>query len=340
MRRFFSYRIVPVAVLTVLFMASPGCDLKREALGADDEIMVITDNAGKEGIAKVLNSIFDDTLYAPEPEPEYKLRYIDPVGYQGIKKLNNVIIGSIGNDELNPSTKLVMTLLGEERFLKTLQGRDQVVFTFDQFAKNQIFMILSANSTDDLMSGIDGKREWIKEQFDEKLKRRQSKFLFDGARRKEERTLAEEYPWSIKIPWGWEVIRDSVEAHFVWLGRETPYQWIAIHGENGIIVSDSTEAADYALSFPDKYFDHIRINPYKFKGKLTDFNHWNAWHYTGIWESRDDAKGGPFASYLFYDGQTDMTYYIFTLIHFPGKRKSLYMKQLDVIASSFSIQEQ
>ena len=340
MRKILSQKIIPIIFFTGMILTSIGCDIKREAIGADDEIMVITDNASKEAITIALSSIFNDTIYTPKPESQYKLKYVDPVGYNGIKEINNVIIGSIGNNELNPSTKLVMTLLGEDRYLKSLQGKDQVVFTFDQFAKNQVFMILSANSVDDLMSSLNGKREWIKEQFDEKMKQRQRNFLFKSARhKKEEKALAEKYPWSIKIPWGWEVIKDSVEAHFVWLGREMPYQWITIHGENGIIATDSTEAANYAISFPSKYFEHIQTNPYKFKAELAEFNHWNAWHYTGVWESKEDAKGGPFASYLFYDGQTDKSYYISTLLHFPQKRKNLYMRQLDVIASSFAIQE-
>ncbi len=325
---------IPLIALLLLV----GCDIKREAIGADDEIMVITDLNSKEAITAALESVFNDTIYTPKPEAEYKLIFIDPSGYDGIKELNNVIIGSVGNDIRNPATKLVKTLLGPERFMETLSGSDQIIFSYDQFSKSQLFMILSANNSDDLMARLNGKREWIKNQFEIKLRRRQEKFLLSSARQtKTEKRLAEKYPWSIKIPWGWEVIKDSLEANFVWLGRETPYQWIAIHHEPGIVASDSAAAANYAIEFPLQYFGHIQTNPQMIRSELTDFKEWSAWHYSGIWESVDDAKGGPFSSYLFYDGKTDQTYFIYTLLHFPGKRKNMYLKQLDVIASSFEV---
>lgn len=340
-RRLFHNRYKRLA-MSLLCLAAiffwTGCETKQEAVGADDEIIVLVDAAGRDDIVKTLRQIFSDTLYTPSPEPEYKLKIVDPAGFHDLKDLNNVIIGSIGNDLANPATNLVSSLLGDKRFAATLTGTEHLIFARDQFAKNQIFMILSAGSREELLSNLLGREVWIKNQFNEKLKKRQRKYLFGKSRRSgDEKLIRDTYHWEVNIPWGWEIIRNNPDERFLWLGRETPYQWLVIHSVPGIVVTDSISAADYFRKFPEGYLGDVRVTEFQLKGELAELNRWNAWRYTGVWESDKEALGGPFLSYLFYDGQTDQTYLLFTLVHFPGHRKNLYMKQLDLIAHSFKI---
>ncbi|MFQ6604713.1 MAG: DUF4837 family protein [Fidelibacterota bacterium] len=328
-----------VSILTGLLFLS-ACDIKRKAVGADDELMVIVNEDQKKDVMNLLTKIFSDTIYTPKPEPVYKTIFVNPSGFNDIKNLNNIIIASLGDDLTEPATKLIYDLLGENQFAQTLEGAHCVLFIRDLYASNQLVLILNAREKATLRAAINEKKDFIKHQFDEKMIRQQNKYLFNRMRRKkEEHLIASRYPWSIKIPWGWEVIRDSLEAQFVWIGRETPYQWVAVHSEPGIIANDSTAAADQFRIFPENYFKTIKINPYKFHGELTDFGRWSAWRYTGVWEAIEEAKGGPFLGSLFYDGMTDNTFIIFALIHFPGKRKNLYMHQLDLIAGTFRIEE-
>ena len=71
----------------------------------------------------------------------------------------------------------------------------------------------------------------------------------------------------------------------------------------------------------------------------TNYKSSNAWRARGIWETVDkkEAKGGPFQSYVFYDKNLDKTYHLNYLIHHPGKDKSIYMRQMDMIVKSFKI---
>ena len=84
-------------------------------------------------------------------------------------------------------------------------------------------------------------------------------------------------------------------------------------------------------------YKSIRFNNHKFKLDRNYFNDLKGWQCSGIWESSDslEAKGGPFYSYIFYDDQTDRTFHINTLVHNPGKSKSLYIRQMKLIAKSF-----
>ena len=44
----------------------------------------------------------------------------------------------------------------------------------------------------------------------------------------------------------------------------------------------------------------------------------------GLWESIDDAKGGPFQGYIFYDYENDRTFYISYIVFNPEEKSILY----------------
>ena len=64
--RMFHFRKMIRIVLLLLLCAQMGCDIKREALGADNEIRVICSDIDKETIRTYLSTIFTDTLFNPE----------------------------------------------------------------------------------------------------------------------------------------------------------------------------------------------------------------------------------------------------------------------------------
>ena len=324
----------------VLLIFLNGCNLKRESIGADNEIFVFTSKENRSDILRLMETIFNDTLFTPEPEPFYKIKFSSPNVFKNLNRQSNLVVASIGNNLLNPDTKLVRSLLGAERFQETISGNEHFIFSEDQFAQNQLFMILSGVSVDDIIQNIRGKELWIKDQFDKKFNRRQKKFLFQDLRRKEiEEKFLNKYDWTINIPWGWEIIQEHQDSNWVWLGKEMPYQWISILWQDDLITSDSLNAYQFELNFPQKYYGNIQYNEYKYSIQQSEFQDWQGWKITGIWESMEEAQGGPFLSYIFYDGVTNRTYHINYLIFYPGNNKSIYMRQLDLIAHSFRIKD-
>jgi hypothetical protein len=325
-------------IILIIGLVFTACDMKREAVGSADEIIVIVDQDHREIIADVLNSIFNDTLFTPKPEPVYKLSYVDPAGFNDLKRQTNLILGSIGSNATNSGTRLIRSLLGNQQFEETLTGSDQVIFTRDQFARDQLFMILSAENEENLRESLVGKTEWIKSVFNELFEKRQKRFLFGGDRRKRvERSLNNQYNWGMIVPWGWQIIKELPDSNFVWFGREYPFRWISVHWEDGIIIPDSETADSLIRAFPEDYYGHVNINDYQYALEPVEFNHWTAWQATGIWESIAEPKGGPFISYIFYDGVTNRTYFINLLVFLPGKNKSILLRQLDIIAHSFYV---
>ena len=323
-----------ILILFIIFIAA--CDNKREALGADNEIRVICSNIDKKVLKEYLSLIFNDTLFTPEAEPYYHLKFSEPDKFNQLKAQSMVIVGSIKQDD-NSGLKLMNQLLPDSQFKSTLQG-DPVILGKDVYAKKQLFMIINASSEDHLMSSLEQKRNQFRKHFNDQFIERQGRFLFgDDRNTLLEDSLKSEYGWTLKIPWGWDRIKNLPDSNFVWLGREMPFQWIGIGWIEGNILSSELSAGDFIWNWPKDNYKTIQINNYKFKLDKTNHGDTFAYRAQGIWEtvSLKESKGGPFRSYLFYDSLNDLTYHLNFLIHHPGDDKSIFMRQMDMIIKTF-----
>ena len=323
-------------ILFPLIIFISACDNKREALGADNEIRVICSNIDKKVLKKYLSLIFNDTLYTPEAEPYYHLKFSEPDKFNQLKAQSMVIVGSIKQDD-NSGLKLMNQLLPDSQFKSTLQG-DPVILGKDVYSKKQLLMIINARSEDHLMSSLKQKRNQFRKHFNDQFIERQGRFLFgDDRNTLLEDSLKSEYGWTLKIPWGWDRIKNLPDSNFVWLGREMPFQWIGIGWIQGNILSSELSAGDFIWNWPKDNYKTIQINNYKFKLDKTNHGDTFAYRAQGIWEtvSLKESKGGPFRSYLFYDSVNDLTYHLNFLIHHPGDDKSIFMRQMDMIIKTF-----
>ena len=325
--------------ISIIFF-SINCDTKREALGADNEIRVICSNIDEKIIKSYLSQIFSDTLFSPEPEPYYQLKFSTPETYNQLKKQSKVIVAAVNRDRGNPGLKLVERILPNENLKKTLT-EDPVILMRNVYAKNQLFMVINAISETILNGTIQSKKNAFRKEYNDQFISRQNNYLGERDRNISlEDSIFNDHGWEMNIPWGWISIKNIKDSNFVWLGKEMPFQWIGVNWINGDYVStmDKLEVGRYIWDWPKKFYGNIQFNDYKFNLDETSFNGSTAWRSKGVWETIDklDPKGGPFCSYLFYDNITDRTFYINYLIHHPGNDKSIYMRKLDQVVRSIN----
>ena len=100
-------------ILCFISITITNCDIKKEALGADNEIRVICSRYDEDAIRDFLTSIFSDTIYTPEPEPLNKLRFYRPESYNDLRRQAYLVVAAIGQDVTNPGVRLMKKLLSE-----------------------------------------------------------------------------------------------------------------------------------------------------------------------------------------------------------------------------------
>tara|TARA_S200000501_G_scaffold98676_1_gene92073 strand:- start:89896 stop:90912 length:1017 start_codon:yes stop_codon:yes gene_type:complete len=326
-----------ILLFTTVFFKS--CEKKREALGADNEIRVLCSDLDKDKIKKSLSYIFNDTIYTPQAEPYYYLKFTEPETYKDLMRQNNLIIAAINQDDGNSGLQLIKKLLPEKQILGN-GSNDLIFFGRDINAFNQTLMIINAHSEDELRASIKEKTDWIRKQYQDQFLLRQERFLFkDNRNDKIEKEIKDDHGIDIKIPWGWEIILNSSDSNFVWIGREYPFQWISISWTKGLLAEDEVSVGSYMWEWPKKYYGTIKFNDYKFHTRKKKFKNHIAWRAEGVWETvnKDEAKGGPFRSYLFYNEINNLTYHLNMIVFNPGKDKSIYIRQMDMILKTLKV---
>lgn len=331
-------KIIFTLILLIGFLCCSCEAMKPRAIGGDIDLIVVVSLEDREKMTKIISAIFNDTLFTPQPEPYYKLKFVDPSKFSDVKRNVNVILGALGTDPQNQGVKLVKQILSRKQYESSMSGDNHLILAENVFAIDQNYLIINGPDMKKIMTVIEDQGPWLRRKFDNLFIKRQSKYLFEAARQLDlEESLMDRYNWSIKIPWGYTVVRDSAELGIFWIGRELPYRWLAVHWEDGLAFSDSTSAVNYAFNFPGNHLENISYSDYKFKMEPVSFNQWGAWRFSGIWEHLEEAQGGPFISYLFYDETSDRTYFLHTMIFHPGRDKYLLLRQVDMVAHSFSL---
>ena len=214
----------------LLFLSLYSCDYKRDAIGGNDDIVVLAAKEDRQRVEELLSIVFNDTLKTPSPETFYNIKFAEPESFSALKTQTNLVIASIGDYDLNPGTKLVQGLLGHQKSNATLIS-NPVVLSKNQFAKNQLFMIISGKDAEQIKLYFENNGEYIKKMFDDNFFSKQAQYFLENERQEDiELALESDYNWTMKIPWGWEVIRNDSESSFFWIGQELPFRWYLFNG--------------------------------------------------------------------------------------------------------------
>lgn len=323
--------------ITLCFIISCGKPLSK---GADDELIVLAAKEDRDDAASILTRIFSDTLFTPAPEPFYKAKYIKPEDIESVRHHPNLIAISINDDMINPGTRLVKDMLSPNIYERSKNG-NPFVLTREPYSKLQTMLVINGQSTGSIIEKINENGDIIYDQFENQFSQRQSRFLFQRARKEElEQSILEKHGFGLQIPWGFTVVQDSAETQVFWIGKEEPFRWLVVHWEDGMVIEDEKEAALFSKAIPGKLFNHIQYINFHFEIEPIHFIDWSGWRIKGLWESKEESQGGPFIAYTFYDGITDRTYYIHALIYNPGEDKYLLLRQLDIIANTFYVRDE
>ncbi len=323
--------------LTILFLLifALSCSSKKHSLGFDDEIRVVCSKLDEPLVRKYLSSIFNDTLFTPQPEPMYKLIFNRPSDFNDLKKYAYLIIVAVERNDSNSGFRLIKKLLPENQSNNS-KDDNPLYLNRDLYARDQVFIVVNAVDEDHLNFQFQRNKELLHAHFDQQFNKRTNRFLFKDSQKDEENKLKINFSWNIKVPWGWEVLRRDGKKNLFWMGAEYPYRWLSVHWEDGNIITDQLLVGEKFWKSSKNHFESIFLNDFKFNFEKIIFNSNPGWKCTGIWSSIDslEAKGGPFQSFIFYDNRSDRTFHINTLVYNPGKTKATYIKQLELIAKS------
>lgn len=339
-------------VIAACFIASCGKVYKSPAIGGDDQIIVFSDSANWSQSKESLQIVFERNFITPQNETDFYLQRAPISVFDIYKKYKYIVmIGTLDSKE--PVSQTVQSMLNEEA-AKAVGSGEYFIFTRkDEWSVGQVIMVLTSNTIQDVNRFIQANGDQLFEIFDTHKTNLMSDFLYGSSAPLEDKTLQKElfkkYQWTLRIHPDYKLVEESPDRHYVRFHASSYYKslqrWLSVYWVplDTQAVPDSFLTKTWMIQTRNKigswFLDSVKTTPTFDSFYKTEIGGRPALAYTGIWKTLDlqNAFGGPFRSYTFYDEPTRRIYFIDQALFFPEEIKKLkFLRELDVITKTFT----
>lgn len=338
-------------ILAFVFVAC-GDLRKSAAIGGDDQIIVIADSANWSQSRESLKIVFERTFITPQNETDFYLQPAPISVFDIYKKYKFIImIGTFDSQE--PVSQAVRSMLSDEAAKAVASGEYFIFTRKDEWSIGQVIMVLTSNSIQDINRFIQSNGDQLYEIFDMHKTNLMSEFLYGTSAPLEDKTLQKElykkYQWTMRIHPDYKLIEEKPDSHYVRFHASSYYKslqrWLSVYWVplDTQAVPDSFLTQTWMKQTRNKigrwFLDPVMTVPAYDAFSTSELDQRRAIVYTGIWKTVDiqNAFGGPFRSYAFYDSTAHRIYFLDQALFFPEEIKKIkYMRELDVITRTFT----
>ena len=317
---------VIIFINIILFFS---CSFLRESLGKENEIIIIASPEDRPFIENLMNDLFSQVIYTPQPEPEFSLHFMNPWELDDVQEYGNILITSL--DFPQDST-------GDYLMQRILQANSQnaSVFTLsDLYAKNQIICGIHTHDAISMEKELELRGNWILKEFRDILESRMMKKIFSHGKND---TLSIQISsiigYTLDLQPDFKIIRKDSLKHFIWIGRGYPYRWITIHKSEKNKYIKAGDAWNYfSLELAD-LMPTVKIGMHYRNTVSKQFDDSKVHVMRGIYAHSESESGGPFFVYIFDTDSANEVILIGGFVNHPGHQKILLLKQLEIIAKT------
>lgn len=326
--------------LLLLFIM--GCDrYKKMAIGNDGPIYTIVDDSLWAHIEDHIRPLVEKEIRTPQIERIY---YFEPIPLSAFKDnhfaKNLMLITTL--DRTDKTSQYVKRTLPDTAIQMINRGETYFFPVPDKLAKRQIFMVLAAPDEEKLIEYLQTRGDEIFQALNQAFINRQFDQIYFKA---EEKALTKEifdqYGFSIRVPHSYMILENNPRERVLQLGRTNPFRWITVYWQDGGLTSVLEErwAVTMRHWLSLNYLDGTYVEKRFLTHRVVNWGNRSVYNIRGLWGHPEKTMGGPFSSFYFYDGVTDRTYFIDVTVWAPGQTKNVYLRQMELIASTFFTNE-
>jgi len=331
--------LILVSCLVSLMLS--GCLGKPEASGDGTQLVVVADDEVWHELEEPIRQTFEKVIPTPQPEKLFNIVHARADNWTEFATQRNLaFVGTLrGQGEISGQ---VQNMLSSGVRAQVEAGTAFVFPRNDPWARRQLLLVLAGQSAADLAEKLIDNNDYLYALFEKRLLERTSKQMYDQF---EQTDLAgkilDKYGWTLRVQHDYIVNIDRAESGFYMLRRSLPgrERWLFVHWLDEADPDDISE--EWIMQTRDKMGrkfyknDLINRNPKYTRFEDVDFAGRPAVRLSGLWENDDELAGGPFRNYTFYDNDTHRIYMVDVAVYYPGGRKELFLRQLDIMANTF-----
>jgi hypothetical protein len=324
-------------LVLLLSVAIAGCDVKRNAIGEPDVIIVVADSSEWNAVGDTIQSVIAPIIDTPRPEGWYNLRVVPPGQFSNYMDYKNILVVSLLREN-SASVNLLDRMLSDEVLQSMQEGNQSVAKKDNPWRAQQLLVIMAAPSAQQMVTVVENRGREVRGYFDEAFNARQKKYLYG---QHEQKAKAQEYmeafDWSIRVPRDWITIKARPDSNFIWIGRHLPIRWMSVYWQDSpdLKMVDSTVAVEMRKTVGQEFYGNIYTNPDYVDVEAVNWNGKDGIRIRGIWAHEREAKGGPFTGFVYYDNESRRLYYLDATIFAPDMEKIVFLRQMEIMMRTF-----
>lgn len=357
MRHFINYTFL----LSIFLLACDGGNgsgkkssgLLPKASGSAGEMLVVMDSAQWKGeLGQTIRDIFMAEVEGlPREEYLFKLNRVDPKRFNSVLKTAKNIIFAVTLDNRSSESNVVKNYFTKSSLQQIRDDAKLFLYTnSDVYARGQEVMYLFGQTEEVLIENMSKNKDRLQNYFNKAENERLKLGLFkakevDGI----SKMLMNKHNCYIRIPFGYKLVLE--EKGFIWarqINAESdknifiaykPYTSESAFEPDNIIALRDSIALSQLFEDPEDPSTNIVTEtnvPYiPVRSEPITFNGNYAVETRGLWKTNNLSMGGPFLSYTLVDEQLGRLYYIEGFLYSPGKNQREFMRELEIILSTF-----
>ena len=222
------------------------------------------------------------------------------------------------------------------RFTKASSADHHTIAKTDIFANGQLFLGLSGYDAIDFEIQTKANKEWIINQLKTNYDANLSEYVFSKKKNpKLSQLIDERFGFTIELQRDFKLIKDDNLHQFLWIGRGVPYRWLIFHK-----LSDDFSTSEKSWNAVEKIFaktlPDIEISQEFRSHEDIEIADEVVKMIRGLYTHDESQTGGPFFTMIIPEENSNNTILLSGFVNNPGQPKMQLIKQLEVIAKTFS----
>lgn len=300
----------------------------------------MADSTDWEAFHGILRHTFERVIRTPQPEKTFSLFHVSEKDFERYSEFRYLLQITTLNSK-GPINRIVQNVLTAPDVRNGVEeGRYFVFIQKNQWAKNQMMMVLIGKDILTLRTQIEKNNQILYDIFDTDFKKQLKEEMYERREKKKlEAYLLNFYGWTIRIQHDYHLMDEFGQDGYLWLRRLYPERWIFVRWieEGDTALLDTKWVIQERNRLQEKYSEGEKVSEHylvSFRAKFLDRE---AVITTGLWEHEEKEVGGPFKNYTFYDALSGRLYMIDLALFAPeySSQKLPFLRRMDIMAHTF-----
>ena len=319
-------------IISLLFLLLINCSNEKATTNFRD-VHIYTSLIDQHRVEEIFsNQLFDFKYYTPRPQSKYQAQ---------MRNLSNFADGTVNSAIMLVALADSQDSLGMKLVNRLGNNSDENILLINNyFSENQLLFLMKADDIDALSFNLEMNKDWILS----KLKENEFDKLMDysfrsGVNDSISQLYQEIFNLDISIQKDYQIIKESDNERYLWIGRGYPYRWILVYED---IQSHYNSKESTYRRLDEKFSNILDINalPYEVQYDLIRTEEDELRKIYGVYGTKTDSEnvtGGPFISYFFDIPETNKVLIASGFVNFPGKDKVFHIKELEYMLETAKI---